>query len=305
MAFEPTKRPLPGAAAKTLHQELSRVLPPLRDVGVREFNFSDGDFERVRKLIYQHAGISLSPVKKDMVYSRLARRLRALGKASFSEYLDALERERGDEWERFVNSLTTNLTSFFREPHHFPLLAEHLRKLGDRRPIRIWCSAASTGEEPYSIAMTVLETFGNDASQVSIVASDLDTNVLATAEKGVYGMERLEKMSPERLRRFFLRGTGNQEGYAAVRPELKRLIEFRRINLLDASYSVKGPLDVIFCRNVMIYFDKPTQYKILARFAPMMQPDGLLFAGHSESFLHAADIFRSLGKTVYALAGSR
>lgn len=301
MALDPKSTPL---AASRLREEIGRVLPA-RDGAAREFAFSDADFERVRKLIYQHAGISLSPVKKDMVYSRLARRLRALNKSSFGAYLDELERHGGDEWERFVNSLTTNLTSFFREPHHFPLLADHLRKLGDRRPIRIWCSAASTGEEPYSIAMTVAETFCNDVSHVSIVASDLDTNVLATAQKGVYSVDRLEKMSPERLRRFFLRGTGNQEGFAAVRPELKRLIEFRRINLLDASYSIKGPLDVIFCRNVMIYFDKPTQHKILSRFAPMMQPDGLLFAGHSESFLHAAELFRSLGKTVYALAGSR
>lgn len=287
-----------------LREALARPLAP-REPSEREFGFSDADFERVRKLIYQHAGISLSPVKKDMVYSRLARRLRALNKASFNDYLDALERHGGDEWERFVNSLTTNLTSFFREPHHFPVLAEHLRKLGTRRPIKIWCSAASTGEEPYSIAMTVVETFGQDVSHVSIVASDLDTNVLATAQKGVYGLERLEKLSPERLRRFFLRGTGTQEGLAAIRPEVKRLIEFRRINLLDASYPVKGPLDVLFCRNVMIYFDKPTQYKILSRFAPMLQPDGLMFAGHSESFLHAADLFKSLGKTVYALAGAR
>ncbi|MDD2883433.1 MAG: chemotaxis protein CheR [Dechloromonas sp.] len=267
----------------------------------REFSFNDSDFERVRKLIYQHAGISLSPVKKDMVYSRLARRLRALNKRSFTEYLDGLERHGGDEWERFVNSLTTNLTSFFREPHHFPIFADHLRRLGTRRPIRIWCSAASTGEEPYSIAITVAETFGLEVSHVSIVASDLDTNVLATAQKGVYPIERVEKLSPERLRKFFLRGTGSQEGYAAVRPELKRLIEFKRVNLLDASYPVKAPVDIIFCRNVMIYFDKPTQYKILARFAPLMQDEGLLFAGHSESFLHAADLFKSQGKTVYSL----
>ena len=272
-----------------------------REQGAREFSFSPADFQRISKLIYQYAGISLSPVKQDMVYSRLARRLRATGKSSFSDYLDALEKDRGEEWERFVNSLTTNLTSFFREPHHFPIFADHLRKIGTRRPIRVWCSAASTGEEPYSIAITVAETFGTNASQVAIFASDLDTNVLATAEKGVYPIERVEKLAPERLRRFFLRGTGSQEGYVAVRPEIRRMVQFQRINLLDASYAVKGPLDVIFCRNVMIYFDKPTQYKILSRFAPMMQTDGLMFAGHSESFLHAADLFKSLGKTVYAL----
>ncbi len=273
-----------------------------RDQGAREFTFSAADFERVRKLIYQHAGISLSPVKQDMVYSRLARRLRATGKNTFGEYLDMLERGGSDEWERFVNSLTTNLTSFFREPHHFPIFADHLKKLGNRRPIRVWCSAASTGEEPYSIAITVLETFGANASHVSIFASDLDTNVLEIARKGVYPLERVEKLSQDRLKRFFLRGSGTQEGYVSVRPELKRLIEFQRVNLLEPNWPVRGPLDIIFCRNVMIYFDKPTQYKILSRFAPMMQADGLLMAGHSESFLHAADLFRSLGKTVYALA---
>ena len=298
-------RQRPGGVANisSLRQDLNKVLPARE--GGREFSFSDADFERVRKLIYQHAGISLSPIKKDMVYSRLARRLRALSKSSFNDYLDALERNGGDEWERFVNSLTTNLTSFFREPHHFPIFAGHLRKIGNKRPIKIWCSAGSTGEEPYSIAMTVMETFGADVSHVTIAASDLDTNVLATAQKGVYPIERLDKLSPERLRRFFLKGTGSQEGFAAIRPEVKRLVEFKRINLLDGSYPVKGPLDVLFCRNVMIYFDKPTQYKILSRFAPMMQSDGLLFAGHSESFLHAADLFKSLGKTVYALAGHR
>ena len=276
-----------------------------RENGEREFSFSIVDFERVRKLIYQHAGISLSPVKQDMVYSRLARRLRATGMQSFAQYLDALEKNGGDEWERFVNSLTTNLTSFFREPHHFPIFAEHIRKLGTKRPVRVWCSAASTGEEPYSIAMTVAETFGSNVSHISIAASDLDTNVLATAQKGVYPIERVDKLSPERLHKFFLRGTGSQEGYVSVRPELKRMIEFQRINLLDSTYLVKGPLDIIFCRNVMIYFDKPPLYKILSRLAPMMQPDGLMFAGHSESFLHASDLFKSLGKTVYALASAR
>lgn len=271
----------------------------------REFLFTDADFERVRTLIYKHAGISLAPVKRDMVYSRLARRLRATAHSNFTAYLDSIERGNPEEWERFVNALTTNLTSFFREEHHFPIFAEHLRSIGNRHPIRVWCSAASTGEEPYSIAMTVVETLGNNASNVSIIASDLDTNVLATAQRGIYPIDRVEKMSPERLRRFFLKGTGSQEGMACIRPELQRMINFRRVNLLDPNWPVRAPLDVIFCRNVMIYFDKPTQYKILSRFVPLLQEDGLLFAGHSESFLHAADLFKSLGKTVYALSKPR
>ena len=273
-----------------------------RDSGAREFAFTTADFERVRKMIYEHAGIALSPAKQDMVYSRLARRLRETRLKSFGEYLALLERGDKGEWEKFVNSLTTNLTSFYREPHHFPMLAEHLKKLQGRSPIKIWCSAASTGEEPYSIAMTVVEAFNSFNTPVAIVASDLDTNVLATAAKGVYANDRVDKISPERLSRFFLRGVGAQDGTFTVKPELRRMITFQRLNLLEPNWSLRGPLDALFCRNVMIYFDKPTQYKILSRFAPLMGDNGLLFAGHSESFLHAADLFRSLGKTVYELA---
>jgi len=276
-------------------------LPATPSYTEREFIFTTDDFDRVRKLIYGHAGISLSAAKQDMVYSRLARRLRETRLKSFGEYLELLERGDKFEWEKFVNSLTTNLTSFFREPHHFPILAEHLKKLQGRSPIKIWCSAASTGEEPYSIAMTVVETFGSFNTPVSIFASDLDTSVLDTAAKGVYPLDRVDKLSPERLSRFFIKGTGVQEGSYAVKPELRRMVSFQRLNLLEPNWAVRGPIDALFCRNVMIYFDKPTQHKILARFAPLLSDNGLLFAGHSESFLHAADMFRSLGKTVYEL----
>ncbi len=265
----------------------------------REFLFTDEDFERVRKLIYERAGISLAPIKRDMVYSRLARRLRALNIESFAAYLQFLLSGRGEEeWELFVNSLTTNLTSFFREAHHFDILQRHMAGL-KQRPIRIWCSAASTGEEPYTLAITACEAFGSATPPVEIVASDIDTNVLAKAQRGVYPVERVERLSPERLRRFFLKGTGAQAGMVRVRPELQKLISFTRVNLLDARYPINGPFDVMFCRNVMIYFDKPTQYEILKKFVPLLKQDGLLFAGHSESFLHAADLFHSLGRTVY------
>ena len=284
--------------------ELSKDLLS-RDAGGREFVFTSADFERIRKLIYEHAGISLSVAKQDMVYSRLARRLRETGKRTFSDYLALLERGDKLEWEKFVNSLTTNLTSFFREPHHFPILAEHLKKMPTSSTIKIWCCASSTGEEPYSIAMTVVEAFNSFNVPVAIMASDLDTNVLATAAKGVYPRDRVDRLSPERLSRFFVKGTGAQEGLYTVKPELRRLVSFQRLNLLETSWSVRGPVDVLFCRNVMIYFDKPTQYKILKRFAPMMSENGLLFAGHSESFLHAADLFRSQGKTVYELASRK
>lgn len=276
-------------------------LPPANAAPPREFEFSAEDFERVRRLIYDHAGISLAPIKRDMVYSRLARRLRALGLASFREYLDRLGRGDPAEWETFVNSLTTNLTSFFREAHHFDILAGYLQSLA-QRPIRIWCAAASTGEEPYSLAMTACEAFGSLTPPVAILASDIDTNVLATGERGVYPLARVEKLEAERLRSFFLRGTGAQDGYVRVRPELQKLISFTRLNLLDARWDVSGPFDAIFCRNVMIYFDKETQHRLLAKFAPLLRPEGLFFAGHSESFLHAVDIVRSLGRTVYERA---
>ncbi len=275
---------------------------PERDTPSREFLFTEQDFQRVRKLIYDHAGINLSDGKKDMVYSRLGRRLRATGLGSFREYLGLLETNDEVEWEAFVNSLTTNLTAFFREPHHFPLLAEHLNKVRHRKPIDLWCSAASTGEEPYTMAMTVVDAFGSFTPPVHILATDLDTNVLKKAQSGIYPLDRVEKLSPDVLKRFFLKGTGKNAGYVQVRKELRDMITFRQLNLLDAKYPIHGPFEAIFCRNVMIYFDKPTQYKILQKFVPLMHSDALLFAGHSESFQHAADLFHIRGKTVYTIA---
>lgn len=266
----------------------------------KEFEFTTRDFERVRALIHKRAGIALADSKHEMVYSRLARRLRATGIRSFEAYLDALEsRVDNEEWEAFTNALTTNLTSFFREAHHFPILADHVR--GAREPVSIWCAASSTGEEPYSIAMTLCETLGSFASQAHVIATDIATNVLATASEGVYPLDRLEKMSPERAKRFFLKGKGRHEGLVRVRPELRQMVTFRQLNLLADDWPVSGSFDAIFCRNVMIYFDKPTQGKILARFPSLMKPDGLLFAGHSENFLYVSDAFRLRGKTVYEL----
>jgi chemotaxis protein methyltransferase CheR len=265
----------------------------------REFLFTPVDFEQVRKLIYEHAGISLSSAKQDMVYSRLSRRLRERGLKSFGDYLALLKRGDRVEWEKFVNSLTTNLTSFFRESHHFPIFAAHLKKLQGKPSIRVWCCASSTGEEPYSIAMTVVETFTSFNVPVSIFATDLDTSVLATAASGVYAWDRVERLPRVRLNRFF---TENQDGTFSVRPELRRLVTFHRLNLLEPNWSVRGPLDALFCRNIMIYFDRQTQHGILKRFAPLMDEHGLLFAGHSESFLYASDLFRLQGKTVYELA---
>ena len=271
-----------------------------KDNEEREFLFRDADFERIRKLLYQHAGISLNDQKQHMVYSRLARRLRATGLRTFQEYLNRVETERGEEWEAFVNALTTNLTAFFREPHHFPMLAEHVRNL-KKRSVRLWCSAASTGEEPYTMAMTMVDAFGSYNPPVEIIATDIDTNVLGKAQAGVYPVDRVEKLDRELVKRFFLKGKGRWEGQVKTRRELRELIEFRQLNLLGAQWPVSGKFDAIFCRNVMIYFDKDTQYKILKRFVQLLEPHGLLFAGHSESLYHAADLFKLKSKSVYEL----
>jgi chemotaxis protein methyltransferase CheR len=281
---------------------MSANLSSIRNEHDREFLFTGQDFERVQKMIYARAGISLNNSKQDMVYSRLARRLRATGINNFKDYLVLLESGSEDEWEAFVNSLTTNLTSFFREHHHFPLLAELALKQATRHRISLWCAASSTGEEPYSMAMTLVDAFGSFTPPVSIIASDVDTNVLAKAESGIYPKERVEKLPADMVKRFFFKGTGAQAGLVRVKPELRALITFRQINLLDNDWPIRGPLDAIFCRNVMIYFDKETQLKILERFAPLLQPEGVLFAGHSESFHNAGHVFKLRGKTVYELA---
>jgi chemotaxis protein methyltransferase CheR len=266
---------------------------------VREFHYTRADFERVRRLLYQRAGISLADSKEQMVYSRLSRRLRHLGLNGFGSYCDTLERDT-EEWQQFVNALTTNLTAFFRESHHFEQLAAYLRQHAQaRRTLRIWCAASSTGEEPYSLAITCMEALTGQTPKVSILASDIDTGVLTTASQGIYPLERVEHLSPQRKRRFLLRGKGGQAGKVKVRDELRGLIEFRQINLLDPHWKIDAGLDIIFCRNVMIYFDKPTQNRLLERMVALLRPDGLFFAGHSESFIQAGHLVTLVGRTVY------
>lgn len=269
----------------------------------RDLEMTDADFERVRKLIYQRAGIVLAEHKREMVYSRLARRLRQHHLTRFADYLARLERQpEAKEWEAFTNALTTNLTAFFREAHHFPLLANHVAQCDG--PVRIWSSAASTGEEPYSIAMVLSETLGSRASESRVFATDIDTDALAKAREAVYPLDQVSKLSEERRKRFFLRGSGARAGLARVRPEVTAMVELQALNLLAPKWAVKGPFDAIFCRNIMIYFDKATQARILERFVPLLKPDGLLFAGHSENFSYISQAFRLRGQTVYELASS-
>jgi chemotaxis protein methyltransferase CheR len=273
---------------------------PVRPVSpVAEFSFGSHDFDRVRALIHRRAGISLHAGKQAMVYSRLSRRLRELGHRSFGSYLQWLEHGHGaqaeQEWQEFVNCLTTNLTSFFREPHHFELLAEELRRRP--APLRLWCAAASTGEEPYSLAMTLLEA-SLSAPLPTLLASDIDTRVLEKARRGIYPAGA-RGLSPERLRRHFQQGTGANRGLIRVKPELQALLAFRVHNLMDEHWSLGASQDIVFCRNVMIYFDLPTQRRVLERLHGALRPGGLLFAGHSENFAPSRDLFRLRGKTVY------
>jgi chemotaxis protein methyltransferase CheR len=268
-----------------------------------DFLLTDHDFSKIRAHIHERAGIALGAQKRQMVYSRLARRLRDLGLKEFSAYLRYLEADQNsDEWQLFTNALTTNLTSFFREAHHFPILAEHAKNCP--HPVTVWCSAASTGEEPYSIAMTLMEALGSRASTASVVATDIDTQVLVKGEAGIFTLDQVSKLSPERLRRFFLKGVGVHAGKVRIRPEVAAMVHFSQLNLLDPKWVLKNPFDAIFCRNVMIYFDKPTQGKILQRFVPLMKPHGLLFAGHSENFSFVNQTLRLRSQTVYELASS-
>lgn len=266
------------------------------------YQLAKADFDRIRRLIYERAGISLHEGKQAMVYSRLTRRLRELRHPSFASYLDALERGSGpaaeQEWQEFVNALTTNLTSFFREDHHFVALRDDLQR---RRggPIRIWCNAASTGEEPYSIAMTVSEALGPAASSVSLLCTDIDTKVLQKAQRAVYDIDS-KGLDAQRLKRHFLRGTGRNEGSIRIKPELARMPQFAVFNLMSSNWSALGEsFDIVFCRNVMIYFDNPTQRRVLEQMHRVMKPGSTLYVGHSENFSEARDLFALKGKTIY------
>lgn len=265
----------------------------------KEFAWTSADFDRVQSLIYKRAGISLHDGKHAMVYSRLSRRLRDTGHQSFSEYLGWLEASDGPEWQEFVNALTTNLTSFFREQHHFDVLSTHLRSVKvPGRGWQIWCSASSTGEEPYSIVMTAVEALSERGS-FSISASDIDSKVLDVAQRGIYRFDAIKGVNDDRLRKFFLRGKGANEGLIQVRPEYRRLVDFLLVNLVKDGWPFREPFDIVFCRNVMIYFDAKTQRGVLERIHASMKPGGLLFVGHAENFSDSKDLFILKGKTVY------
>jgi chemotaxis protein methyltransferase CheR len=256
-------------------------------------------FEVFRERLQARTGIHLVQAKLPMVQSRLSKRLRQLGLAGFREYQALLEADpAGEEWTCFVNALTTNLTKFFREEHHFRHLVGWLRDFRPLpRPLRIWSAGCSTGEEPYSIAIALRSAFPQ--ASLRILASDLDSAVLRTAAQGVYDLDRVKDLEADWLRFAFLKGRGRQEGLVRIREELRAAVEFRQLNLLGGDWPKPGSFEAIFCRNVMIYFDKATQREVVRRFHRTLAPGGLLLVGHSESILDAALGFESLGGTVF------
>jgi len=268
----------------------------------REFAYTRQDFNQLCNLVNQHTGIQLAEGKEDMLYGRLSRRIRKLGLPSFKAYIQLLKKdEKSEEFGEFVNAVTTNLTSFFRENHHFDYLKqtalpELMKRNRDTKRIRIWSAGCSTGEEPYSIAMTVAETMP-PGWDVKILATDLDTDVLEHGETGIYDESRIEGLSKATVKRWFVRNK-QQPSKVRVQPELQKLIYFKQLNLLQ-EWPMKGPIDIIFCRNVIIYFDMPTKQVLMERYAKMLVNNGHLFLGHSEAMNHMSDSYTLAGKSVY------
>jgi chemotaxis protein methyltransferase CheR len=270
------------------------------DRGEREFELTEQDFNALRQLVHRTTGISLAETKRTLVYGRLARRLRALKLGTFSEYRELLERDpEGQEMVEFTNAITTNLTSFFRESHHFDYLRQHCLANAAGKRMRIWSAGCSTGEEPYSVAMTVCEALGEPVrADLRILATDLDSDVLARAQRGVYRAENVKGMSDARVSRFFTENAATAKQYFTVKPAVSKLITFKQLNLMH-DLPMRGPLDVIFCRNVVIYFDKDTQRRLFERYARLQRPGDLLFIGHSESLYKVTEAYTLIGRTVY------
>lgn len=268
----------------------------------REFKFSEKDFAYIRNIISDRTGIVLADHKVDMVYGRLSRRLRELNLESFDEYLSSIENDE-QELIHFVNALTTNLTAFFRESHHFEFLASKLipqiMKNKASKRLRIWSAGCSSGEEPYTIAMTVRSIISeNSGWDVKILATDLDSNMVKKGSDGIYTEERVTGLSQQHMKKWVKKGRGDTTGMVKMDDKLRDMITFKQLNLMH-EWPMKGPFDLIFCRNVVIYFNKETQAMLFDRYADMLVDDGHLFIGHSESMYKICDRFKLLGQTIY------
>lgn len=276
------------------------------DTGAYGPVLEDAEFEFLRHVVGENAGIVLGPTKRQLVQGRLARRLRDLGLCSYQEYCEHVRRSGPEELVGLINALTTNVTSFFRENHHFDALAaymlpEAMRRNGGSRRIRIWSAGCSTGEEPYCAAMVAADVMpaGWDCK---ILATDIDSEVIAFAQQGIYPFDRVASLTPERLRSSFQKGMGAQAGKAIVKAQLRAAVTFRVLNLLQP-WPMHGPFDVIFCRNVMIYFDQTTRERLIERFAQLLAPSGYLCIGHSESIHNFGAPLRPVGRTIYRRTG--
>ncbi len=263
---------------------------------------TDQEFELFKALIYQQVGITLDAPKKTLLVSRLGKRLRDLGLPTYKAYYDSLSGKKGEEeLTKLLDLISTNKTDFFREPVHFDFLRDQvLPQVQEAKTLRIWSSASSSGEEPYTISMTLHDAI-SDLSRwdIKILASDISTRVLAKAASGIYEEERVSQLPQDVVRRFFLKGRGEQSGKLKVRPSVAQLVNFRRINLMDQAFPIRSPLDVVFCRNVMIYFDRPTQAALMEKFHRYLKPGGYLFIGHSESLQWIDHPFTYLKPTIY------
>lgn len=270
----------------------------------KEFDFSDKHFNHIRNIVSEHSGIVLSDAKRDMVYSRLVRRLRKTGMSNFDDYCLLLENKNHEEFTHFSNAITTNLTSFFRENHHFDFLAESvlpklMQRNKDSKKIRVWSAGCSTGMEAYSIAMVLKEVIPeNQGWDIKILATDLDTNVLETASNGIYKQDSVTGVTDVRMTRWFMKGRAENSENVKLSRQLRDIITFKQLNLLN-SFPFKGPFDIIFCRNVVIYFDKATQKVLFDKFANIHANDSYLFIGHSETLYNVTERYKLIRNTIY------
>ena len=273
----------------------------------QQFEFTDHDFQYICDLVEDHAGIHLTDSKRELVYGRLARRLRHLGLGSFRQYCEILKQGDSGEFVQCINAITTNVTFFFREDHHFDYLATTVlpgvfkKYMHHTKPrLRIWSAGCSSGEEPYSIAMVLkkLVLFSGDLD-IKILATDLDSDILDKARTGIYTRDQVGKAALRNNRHWFRKDPGKNERLVHIGPEIKELVFFKQLNLAAPGWPMQGPFDVIFCRNVMIYFSKETRQSLCDRFADFLTDDGYLFIGHSESLVSCTDRFKSVGKTIY------
>lgn len=270
-----------------------------------EFDFSDKEFQILKRLIHDRTGINLNDHKKSMVYSRLVRRLRALGLTAFREYIEYVSSPSGDsEMADFMNAVTTNLTKFFREPHHFDHLRDHVLKPLAMKPpagrrIRLWSAGCSSGMECYSMAMSAAEALNSfDAWDLRILATDIDSNMLERGRQGIYRKEDVEAVPREYQKKYLVRHGGPGSESVEVIERLRKIAAFKHLNFIER-WPVKGPFDAIFCRNVVIYFDKATQRPLFDQFADVLAPGGWLYIGHSENLHGISDRFELQGKTIY------